>query len=152
MWEMAKGATAKKITQKLILNNKMTGLLSYHDAAKTKPIGWCSYGPRSIFPRTERVKAYARNDIENIWSINCFFIDKNYRGQGVARGMLQAALKFLKKRRVKIVEAYPVTATKDGNRLPPAFSWPGPLKIFEEAGFEIVQQLSPAKPLVRKQL
>jgi len=152
MWEMAKGETAKQVTRDLIMQNKMTGLLCFDSKKEEKAVGWCSYGPRSVFPRTERMKAYARDDIENIWSINCFFIDKNYRGKGVARGMIASALKFIKKRKVKLVEAYPVTKTKAGDRLPPAFSWTGPLKIFEEAGFEVIQRLSHAKPLVRKKL
>lgn len=147
LWDMTKGAAAKEATRNLILSGEMTGLLAYD---KDKCIGWCSYGPRTSFPRTETAKAYKRDDIDNVWSINCFFIDKQYRGQGLAKGMLAASIKFIKKKKVKVVEAYPVTETKDGKRLPPAFSWTGPLKIFKEAGFKIVQRLSYSRPLVRK--
>jgi hypothetical protein len=66
--------------------------------------------------------------------------------------MLEAALKFIRKRKVKIVEAYPVTLTKDGKKLPAAFSYTGPIKIFTDGGFEIIQQTAPTRPLVRKKL
>jgi len=66
--------------------------------------------------------------------------------------MLAAALKFMKKRKIKTVEGYPVPLTKDGKQLPPAFTFQGPLRIFEEAGFDIVQRLSYSRPLVRKTL
>jgi GNAT superfamily N-acetyltransferase len=149
LWDETKGARAKRMTKKLIADGKMTGLLAYDG---DKAVGWCSYGPRTAFPRIDRSKAYARDDIDGVWSINCFFIDRNYRRQGMAREMLRAAIRFMKRRKVKTAEAYPVTLTKDGKQLPPAFSYTGPLKIFEDEGFEIIQRLSPSRPLVRKKL
>jgi GNAT superfamily N-acetyltransferase len=149
LWQETKGARAKRTTKYLVKNDLMTGLLAYDGDL---PVAWCSYGPRTDFPRTERMKAYRRDDIAEVWSLNCFFIDKKYRGTGLARESLKAALKFMQKRRVEIVEAYPVPLTKDGKKLPAAFTYTGPLKIFEEAGFEIVQRISYSRPLVRKKL
>jgi GNAT superfamily N-acetyltransferase len=149
LWEETKGVNARRRMKRLFRSGEITGLLAYDGP---KPVGWCSYGPRSVFPRLEVTKAYKRDDIDGVWSINCFFIDRQYRRQGLARQMLLAALKFLRRKKVRLVEAYPVTLTKEGNYLPPAFSYTGPLKIFEEAGFKIIQQLSPSKPLVRKRL
>ena len=149
LWDETKGPKAKRMMKKLFKENEVTGLLAYDG---TKPIGWCSYGPRIAFPRTERIKAYRRDDLQGVWSINCFFIDRRYRKQGVARQMLQAALKFITKRKIKTVEAYPVTLTKDGNQLPAAFSYTGPIKIFTDEGFEIIQQVSHSRPLVCKSL
>lgn len=149
LWEETKGDKAHRMMRKLFAGGQITGLLAYDGA---QPVAWCSFGPRVVFPRTERIKAYQRDDIEGVWSVNCFFIDRRYRGQGLARLMLDAALKFMKKRKVKMVEGYPVTLTKDGNQLPAAFAYTGPLAVFERAGFEIVQQLSASRPLVRRRL
>jgi GNAT superfamily N-acetyltransferase len=149
LWQETKGARAKRTMKYLFKNNMVTGLLAYDGDL---PVAWCSYGPRTDFPRTERMKAYRRDDIDNVWSLNCFFIDKRYRRTGLGREILSAALRFMKKRKVKIVEAYPVPLTKDGKKLPAAFVYTGPLKIFEEAGFGIVQRLSYSRPLVRKSL
>lgn len=149
LWDETKGAKAKKMMRALFKNNTITGLLAYDG---NQPVGWCSYGPRSVFPRIDRTKAFQRDDTEHVWSINCFFIDRNYRHQGLARRMLAAAVTFLKKRTVKIAEGYPVTLTREGKQLPAAFSFTGPLKIFIDEGFEIIQQVSPSRPLVRKTL
>lgn len=149
LWEETKGVKAKKMMKKLFSSGEITGLLAYDSG---RPVGWCSYGPRRDFPRLENTRAYKRDDTEGIWSINCFFINRHYRQKGLAREMLEAALKFMKKRKVKVVEAYPVTLTKEGKKLPAAFAYTGPLKIFEETGFEIIQRLSRSRPLVRKLL
>jgi hypothetical protein len=39
-----------------------------------------------------------------------------------------------------------------GKRLPASFAYTGPLHLFEEQGFEVVQRLSPVRPLVRREL
>jgi GNAT superfamily N-acetyltransferase len=87
-----------------------------------------------------------------VWSINCFFIARDYRGRGVARQLLLAAIKACRRHGAQLLEGYPVTATKDGKRLAAVFSWTGPLGIFVEQGFEVVQADPPTKPLVRLRL
>jgi len=149
MWEMARGENARNVMRGLFIENKITGLLAFDgDTA----VGWCSYGPRSDYPRIERSKAYQRDDTDGVWCINCLFIDRKYRRKGVASAMLDAAVKFIRKRKVKIIEAYPVPLTKDGKKLPAAFVYTGPLKMFEDTGFKIIQRLSYSRPLVRKTL
>jgi len=152
LWQSIKGANAKKATRTLIKGNEMTGLLAFEGK---RAIGWCSFGPRSAYPRLDNMKAYIRDDITDtneVWCINCFFIDRNYRRKGLARAMLDAAVKFIKKRKVKIIEAYPTPLTKDGKKLPAAFVYTGPLKMFEDAGFEIIKRKSHSRPLVEKKL
>jgi GNAT superfamily N-acetyltransferase len=133
----------------LFRSGEITGLIAYDG---DRPVGWCSYGPRTSFPRLETVKAYRRDDIEKVWSVNCFYIDKDCRNRGLARAMLKAALDFMRRRGVRLVEAYPVPLTRDGKKLPAAFVYTGPLSLFEQAGFEIVQRLSRSRPLMRKRL
>ncbi len=152
MWRDFKGEKARRAMKKLFDSGQITGLLAYDGK---QPVGWCSYGPRAVFPRVETMKAYRLDPAEDrnkIWSVNCFYIHKNYRQQGLAQKMLAAALKFLKKRKVKVVESYPVPLTKDGQKLPAAFVYTGPLTIFEQAGFEVIQRLSYTRPLMRKKL
>lgn len=149
LWEETKGDKAKARMKTLIVSGELTGLLAYDGS---QAVGWCSFGPRLSFPRTERMRAYSRDDIEKVWSVNCFFIDKDYRHQGLAKALLKAAMKLMKKRKVKIVEGYPTPLTKDGKQLPAAFAYTGPLKIFEDAGFEIIQRVSYSRPLVRRRL
>jgi GNAT superfamily N-acetyltransferase len=146
LWDETKGAKAKKMMKGLIKSGKVNGILAYEGS---RPVGWCSFGPRADFPHLERVKAYKRDDTEGVWCVNCFFIDREYRKQGLARGMLKASIKAMKKRKVKIIEAYPVTTTLAGKRLSPMFSYTGPLIIYTDEGFKEIQRLSPTRPLVR---
>jgi GNAT superfamily N-acetyltransferase len=97
----------------------------------------------------QKSKAYKRDDADDVWSVTCFFIHRKWRRKGLSRGLLKASIEAMRKRRVKIVEAYPVTTTKDGRRVGSSMAWTGPLKVFEECGFRSVQTINPLKPLVR---
>ncbi len=149
VWNNTKGAGAKEVMKNLIQSGKAHGVLAF---LENEPVGWCSFGPRQDFPLLETVTAYKRDDIANVWSIVCFFIHRKWRQKGLSRGLLKAAVEAMKKLGVKIVEAYPVTTTRNGRKVSASFAWTGPLKIFEELGFKIVESSSPLKPLVRLQL
>ena len=150
LWEETKGRRAKARIKKLIGAGQALGILAYDE--DDEPAGWCCFGPRADFPRLETVKAYRRDDTVGVWCVCCFYIPRARRGQGLSRGLLAAALGAMRRRRVKLVEAYPVTASKDGKKLAAAFAWTGPPKIFEEQGFVEVQRLAPTRPLVRLRL
>ncbi len=148
-WEAAKGEPNRKAFRELVESGKAHGILVLDG---DQPVGWCSFGKRTDFPRLERTKAYRREDGHKVWSINCFFIAAGYRGRGLGRGMADAAVKAIKKRRGKLIEAYPTTLTKDGNKLPPAFSFTGPERIFQQLGFREVQRLAATRPLYRLEI
>jgi len=145
-WNEIKGARAKEAFKNLVQRGKAHGMLAF---AGDEPVGWCSLGPRADFPSLERVQAYKRNDTSDVWSINCFFIHRKWRGRGLSQGLLKAAVEAMQRHGVKIIEAYPVTTTKTGRRLGAFLAFTGPLRIFEESGFETVQAINPLKPLVR---
>ena len=145
-WCKIKGDGAKKAFMNLVQKGKAKGVLAF---AQNEPIGWCSFGPRTDFPVLQRSKAYARDDVSDIWSITCFFIHHGWRRRGLARKLLKAAVEIMQKRGVKTIEAYPVTTTKEGRKLGSSLAWTGPLKIYEELGFKTVQSINPLRPLVR---
>ena len=148
-WEAVKGEPNRKDFRKLVTSGQAHGILAIDGSV---PVGWCSFGKRTEFPRLDRTKAYRRDDIEKVWSINCFYIAAGYRNQGLARSMAEAAVAAIKKRKGKLIEAYPTTLTKDGKRLPPAFSYTGPESIFQELGFKEIQRLAETRPLYRLEL
>ncbi len=149
LWEAKKGRPNRDAMRRLVQNRKASGILAYQGDT---PVGWCAFGPRLDFPRLETVKAFRRDDIDDVWSVNCFYIARGYRGQGVARGLLAAALKAMRRRGARTIEAYPVTTTGKGDRVQPAFAYTGPLSIFEQAGFQEIQRLAPTRPLLRRTL
>jgi len=150
LWRETAGEPAHRALGDLVAAGRAHGVLAYEDG---EPVAWCGFGPRRDFPRTERVRAYARDDVDHgLWSINCFFIPPRHRGRGLTRMLAAAAVEACRRRGARVVEAYPVTTTADGRPVSPSFAWTGPLKIFTELGFEIIQANPPTKPLVRLRL
>jgi GNAT superfamily N-acetyltransferase len=149
LWEATKGERARSQFRALVEAGRARGLLAFQGA---EPVGWCTFGARHEFPRLDRVRAYRRAVAQESWSIPCFYVTPRARGQGVARQLLAAAVAACRRAGAEIVEGYPVTLTRKGRRLPPAFSHTGPLTLFTREGFEVVQALTPQKPLVRLRL
>ena len=122
------------------------GLIGYQDGV---PVGWLSFGPREDFTRLANSKVMAAVDDEKVWSIICFVVPSEHRKQGVAKRLLDAALAYCRKKKVKLVEAYPVDKegrTADGNL------WFGTKSMFDAAGFEEVARRKPERPVVRLHL
>ena len=148
-WLKIKGAGAKKAFKKLVQSGKAHGTLAF---SKGEPVGWCSFGSRRDFPVLRSIKAYERDDADSVWSVTCFFIHSKWRRKGLSRGLLKSAVEAMGKRGVKVVEAYPVTTTKDGRKIGSSMAWTGPLSIFEELGFKTVQATNSLRPLMRLEL
>lgn len=130
----------------LMLNGKAHGLILYNDE---DPIGWCQYGPPEELPRIDRKRSY-HPPKHDYWRLTCFFIDRRYRNKGIAKLLLHAALRFMKKHKVKMVEAYPIDTQSRKYRSD--FLWPGTLQLFESAGFRTVRTLGKNTMIVRKRL
>lgn len=134
----------KTAMKKLVWGDKPTGMLGFYDE---QPIAWCAFAPRENFLKIENSRVHKRIDNKPVWSIPCFFIDKNFRRQGVSVEFLKAVIKYAQKKKIKIIEAYPTIPTQE--KLPDAFAWIGLYKSFERAGFEIVDRTSKSRPMVR---
>jgi GNAT superfamily N-acetyltransferase len=148
-WKNIQGTRAKRAFKRLVIGGRARGVLAFWD---DQPVGWCAFGPRADFPKIERARAFQRRDVAGVWSINCFFILREFRGKGLARALLSAAIAACRREGARLVEGYPVTTTRDGRQVASTFAYTGPLKIFEEQGFEVVQRVSPTRPLVRLRL
>jgi hypothetical protein len=154
-WEKVKGDPNRRAFKKLVDSGRANGVLAIHD---TTPVGWCSFGPRADFPRLERTKAYRYSDramVETdaeVWSINCLFLTRDCRRKGLVTPMIETAIRAIRKRKGKLIEAYPVTLTQAGQKLPAAFSFTGPEIVFKRLGFKEVQRLAPTRPLYRLEL
>ena len=102
-----------------------------------EPVGWATFGPHLSFPRLQRSPSLACDNPERVWSIPCFFVRRNHRGQGVARALLDAAVTEMRRRGATLVEGYPVKPTASGAPLPAAFAYTGGRSMFEDAGFRL---------------
>jgi ribosomal protein S18 acetylase RimI-like enzyme len=85
-------------------------------------------------------------DDQPVWSVICFVVPAEYRGQGVAEALLAGAVAYAKKQGAKLIEAYPVdrpTRSKDD------FMWFGAKSMYDKAGFSEVARRKPQRPMVR---
>ncbi len=98
-------------------------------------VGWCQFGPPEELPRIKHRKAYellvrAKPD----WRITCFFVDKDYRGQGVSSAALKGALDLISGLGGGIVESYPEDV--EGRKVSASFLHNSRLAMFERQGFQ----------------
>jgi len=144
-FQEGKSGEGNKIAmKKIVWDGKPTGLLGFYEE---QPVAWCAFAPREDFIKLENSRVHKRIDDKTVWSIPCFFIDKNFRRQGVSVELLKGVAKYAKDRGIKIIEAYPTIPTQE--KLPDSFAWIGLYKSFERAGFEIVDRTSKNRPMVR---
>ncbi len=115
-----------------------------------EPVGWCQFGPAEELPRFDASANYREatggRGPRPAWRITCFTVDKRYRGQGVARTALQAALDAIRMSGGGVVEAYPAT------RWDTPGQYMGSRAMFEKEGFEVVAPFGTDNLVMRKML
>jgi GNAT superfamily N-acetyltransferase len=84
-----------------------------------------------------------------VWSVSCFFVARSWRRRGVSRALLDAAVRFARRRGARIVEGYPIDGT---SKQPDVFVYTGLAPAFLKAGFREVARRSPTRPIVRCRL
>ncbi len=146
-FEKNKGATNKKLMKNLVDAGEEIGLIAYIDG---KPAAWCSVAPREKFCRLENSRVLARIDDQQVWSIVCFFISKEFRKMGLSSEVLKGVIKHCKKIKVKILEGYPVEPYS--KNMPAAFAWTGFPSAFIKAGFKEAARRSKSRPIMRYNL
>ena len=115
------------------------------------PVGWCQYGLAQELPRIDAGRNYKRGAplVEGpLWRVTCFFVDRKYRGRGVSKAGLKAALASIAAQGGGTVEAYPVVSP--GMLAVAEWRWFGTKHMFEEAGFRQVAKLGSSGVLMRK--
>jgi GNAT superfamily N-acetyltransferase len=134
----------KNAMKALVWAGKPCGIIGFYEEI---PIAWCAFAPREDFIKMEKSRVHKRIDSLPVWSIPCTFIDKKFRKLGVSVTLLKGVVEYARKNGIKVIEAYPTIPTQD--RLPDSFAWIGLYKSFERAGFEIVDNSSKHRPMVR---
>ena len=116
------------------------GLLAYRD---DDPVGWCSIAPRETYARLEKSTTLKRVDDQPTWSVVCFFVRRDMRGQGLALQLLQAAVEYAAAQGAQIVEGYPVEPGQ-------SYQFMGSPAIFKAADFREVARAENDRPIVRR--
>lgn len=134
----------REAMRSLVSEGKPAGLIAFYDG---RPVGWCAFAPREDFGRLSRSRVHKPIDDEAVWSIPCFFIDKDFRRKGLSVALLQGVIAYARQQNIRVLEAYPTIPTQE--KLPDSFAWIGLYKSFERAGFQIVDRTSRHRPMVR---
>jgi len=143
---VSRGEANRREMKALVDGGEITGLIGYRDG---EPVGWISLGPRGRYAKLERSPVMKPVDSRPVWSVICFVVPTAHRRQGVARALLDGAMAYARKRRARVLEAYPVDARgpkRDENL------WFGTRGMFEDAGFEVVARRKPTRPVMRRTL
>jgi GNAT superfamily N-acetyltransferase len=127
----------------LVTAGKTPGLIAYRSKV---PVGWISFGPREEFERLKRSPVMKPVDDKPVWSIICFVVPPEYRGQGVGTALLKAAIAYARKHGATLLEAYPVDRPKRSHA---DTMWFGAKSMYDHAGFAEVARRKPARPVVR---
>ena len=114
-------------------------------------VGWCQFGPTEELPRIKHQRAY-REGLTALpdWRITCFFVDKSYRGKGIAAAALEGALQEIAHLGGGTIESYPEDA--EGRSVSSSFLHNATASMFERQGFKRTRQLGKSRWLVTKVL
>jgi len=107
-------------------------------------VGWCQLTPRDALPWLVRTGRLKRVDDVPVWSLSCFYVRKGYRKRGVTSALIAASLDAAKRASAPALEAYPLNAN-----LTPSTSFTGYVSTFKRAGFKIVDDRVPSRPIMR---
>jgi GNAT superfamily N-acetyltransferase len=138
------GVKNKRNMRALVAQGHEPGLLAY---ANGEAVGWVSVAPRHHYGQLTKSRQNGPSadeaDVADVCSIVCFYIDPRFKGRGVTRALMRAALKHAVDRGARAVEAYPHV---DGDYMgsADAFAKLGFERI-REAGKRVVMRYEPAR-------
>ncbi len=99
-----------------------------------------SIGPRLDYHRLTASKASPVVDDVPVWVIPCITVRREARGEGVATGLIRAAVAYAGSRGAPAVEAYPRAG---GTRVHDEWAFYGTEALFRTAGFKTVRGVLP---------
>lgn len=143
-YDALRGSGTKRKMKNIVNGGTIPGILAYDN---NEPIGWCSIAPREHFPVLDNSRVSKRIDDKPVWSVVCFFIKKNYRKKGLSVELLNAAKKYVKNNKGKIIEGYPVEPIK--GKTADVFAWTGLASAFRKAGFKEIIRRWETRPIMR---
>ena len=122
-WEERRWQDTRARVEERIASGTHGGFLAYEDG---KVVGWCNVNRRTEFPE------HRSNDAEDgrTAAVVCFVVAPAYRGAGIARRLLGAALADLPEQGYHRIEAYPVDGPKSA-----AAAYKGTRTFYESMGF-----------------
>jgi GNAT superfamily N-acetyltransferase len=127
--QAGEGNRARK--ERLVKEGRAHAALVFDGA---EAVAWCQYGTPeelpNIYHRTEYEAALGKLPD---YRLTCLFVDRKYRGRGVAGVAIDGALDLIAQAGGGMVEAYPQDT--GGQRVSASVLYSGTRSLFEQAGF-----------------
>ncbi len=134
----------KQAFKALVDAGEVPGILAYTGG---QPIGWCSIAPREQYGALERSPVLRRVDELPVWSIVCFFVDRQWQRRGVATGLIRAAVLHARSQGARLVEAYPRQPAQAPYQ--PGSIFMGLPGMFAAVGFEVIKKPAEGRCIMR---
>lgn len=120
------------------------------------PAEWCRVAPRVDQPRLAHTAVVTRGsteplDDDSVWAVTCFVVRRGYRGQGVARALLDGAIELARLSGARVVEGYPIDRA-ERPRAAPNTLYLGNVGLFESAGFALTARPAPGRAVTTLRL
>ncbi len=116
-----------------------------------RAVGWCQYGSPEELPRITHRKEYEAGLVEPAdYRITCFFVDRDYRREGVSALALRGALDLIAAAGGGVVDGFPYDT--GGEKANASFLYNGTRSLFEQAGFEYVRPKGKNHCVMRKRV
>jgi GNAT superfamily N-acetyltransferase len=141
------GKEGHKKTMRTIVHSEIVpGLIAYADGI---PAAWVAVEPREHYERLKTSEILAPVDDLPVWSITCFFIQRDYRRLGLMEKLINTAVDYAKSHGAQAVEAYPydIHEKKSSGTI-----YTGVASAFRDCGFVEVIRRSEQRPIMRKML
>ncbi|WP_202805677.1 GNAT family N-acetyltransferase [Actinopolymorpha alba] len=143
-----KGLDKRAIKEELVRTGRAHAALVFDADGLAQ--GWAKYGSVEEQPIVEHNRRAYDEDPPPLpdWRITCFYVDKRYRRQGIARAALEGALDLIALASGGLVEALPeVTAGRTAHG---RFLFEMTVELYEEYGFERVRQIGKHRWIVSR--
>ncbi len=136
----------RKAFKRIVTKGPPPGLLAFSgDVA----VGWVQVTPRAALPKLATARFTRAVDDMPVWSVSCFYVRKGWRGKGVSKALIDAAVAYARKAKAPALEAYPMTTDTHRSN---AGMFTGSASAFAKAGFKIVAEPAPHRPTMRLDL
>jgi GNAT superfamily N-acetyltransferase len=139
-WTQRSGAQNRAAVADAIIRGHMQGYLAY---AQGRVVGWCSAAPRDRYPTLDELPG----DGARIGATPCFIVEPGWRGRGIGRRLLEAAIEGLTADGMERLQAGPIR-----HAVTPADRHRGTVEAFEANGYERISDLPDGTSLMEKRL